>query len=148
MEQSSTISLDRVSLWIRAADIPIAFQTERVIKSIAARFGILECFKTPEKLVPNKFLRFKVSIDHTKPLLRGLFVRFGGEPIWIAVTYESLLVFCFCCGVIGHQFHNCKEYDHDYPIEVASMKFGASLRAQSGCKGTPGTVVYTDGYAD
>ncbi|KAL8493016.1 hypothetical protein ACS0TY_024286 [Phlomoides rotata] len=147
MEQPSSVST-KVSLWIRALDIPIAFQSVAVIKSLAAKFGTLECYEVLDELSPNRFLRFKVSIDYTHPLLRGLYIRFEGEPVWIDVRYESLPVYCFCCGVIGHHYRNCKDFDHDAPGDVTAMRYGNALQAPLGNKGLLGSVVHVEQSTD
>ncbi|KAL8467803.1 hypothetical protein ACS0TY_031152 [Phlomoides rotata] len=132
MEQSSSVSIVHDSLWVRVYDIPLAFQMEAVVKSIVLKFMKLECFECPSLLEPNIFLWFKVQFDVTKPLLRGLKIKFVDGPVWIPVKYESLPIFCFCCGVMGHQFRTCKEFDRDVGNDIDSMHFGAFLRAPTG----------------
>ncbi|KAL8508094.1 hypothetical protein ACS0TY_018593 [Phlomoides rotata] len=135
LEQPSVVTLDRVSLWARVSDIPLAFHTCQVIHYVAERIGILGCYENSDALSPNRFLWFKVNFDITKPLKRGLYVCFRGNPVWIALHYEAFPVFYFCCGVIGHQFRNCKEYDRDAPPDVGVMKFGVRLQILSSRKG-------------
>ncbi|KAL8530532.1 hypothetical protein ACS0TY_007535 [Phlomoides rotata] len=59
MEQSSSVSLVHASMWIRVHDIPLAYQTDDVIRSIAPKFGVLECFEEPSVSEPNMFLSCK-----------------------------------------------------------------------------------------
>ncbi|KAL8489122.1 hypothetical protein ACS0TY_025139 [Phlomoides rotata] len=144
MELPSTVSLSTVSLWVRVSEIPFAFQSEAVIRSIAAKIGVLECYERPDALVPSRFLHFKVSFDYTKPLLQGLYVRFAGEPIWIAISYESLPVFCFGCGIIGHHYRNCKDYDRDAPTTMKELKYGNALRVPTGRNIGSGALVFLE----
>ncbi|KAL8457056.1 hypothetical protein ACS0TY_035045 [Phlomoides rotata] len=50
LELPSAVSLSRVSLWARVSEIPIGFQTEAIIKSLAAKIGILECYECPDAM--------------------------------------------------------------------------------------------------
>ncbi|KAL8472879.1 hypothetical protein ACS0TY_029922 [Phlomoides rotata] len=134
MDQPSSSSITRVSMWVRFLDVPIALQTTAIIQSIATRIGTLECYERLDELVPNKFLCAKVNLDFTQPLKRGLHVRFGGETVWIVVSYESLLTFCFCCGVIGHHFRTCNEYDRSSGLDWYDV-WGSS-------QGSSGTYMY------
>lgn len=112
---------------MHAYDLPLVYQNEMTIRSIAGRIGDLECFERPDELESNLFLRFKVEINILKPLLKGLTCRFSGNPIWISLKYESLPSYCFCCGVIGYFFGTCSSYDRDGDTELESFSFGPSL---------------------
>lgn len=50
----------------------------------------------------GKFLRVKVLLDVTCPLLRGRIVILHGNSTWVPIKYESLLQLCFRCGMIAH----------------------------------------------
>ncbi|KAL8505825.1 hypothetical protein ACS0TY_016885 [Phlomoides rotata] len=63
---------------------------ETVLKMVAERVGKLECYEKPKEMEVNLFLRFKVEIDFTKPLLRGPHIRLMGGQLWIPLKYEFL----------------------------------------------------------
>ena len=57
------------------------------------------------------FARVRISIDITTPLKKIIFLQPEGEmKIPIAVLYEKLPDFCFCCGMLGHQYRECLKY--------------------------------------
>lgn len=66
--------------------------------SVAGKTGILEAYETPSELNWDEFLRFRVQIDISKPLLKGLKIKMGGVQMWVPLTYESLPFLCFQCG--------------------------------------------------
>ena len=54
------------------------------------------------------FLRIKVNIDITKPLMRGKMIQIDDlEASWVAFKYERLLIFCYIYGILGHQDREC-----------------------------------------
>ncbi|KAL8466365.1 hypothetical protein ACS0TY_035461 [Phlomoides rotata] len=134
-EQPSTVTVSKGSFWVRAHDIPIMCQTEAALISIAHWVGEFEVFEPPDGSNVSSYLRFKVSMDITKPLLRGMTLRFNGDDIWVPISYESLPFYCFCCGMIGHSFKFCDSYDLNECPSLADMDFGPSLRAEPLKKG-------------
>jgi hypothetical protein len=70
----------------------------------------------------GKFLRVKVRIDITKPLMRGIMLNLDEEDAqaieveeeeekpghWCRFEYEFLPDFCFLCGLLGHIDRVCK----------------------------------------
>ena len=56
------------------------------------------------------YLRIKVKLNITKPLMRGITVFVGekeDKPLWCLVEYEFLPDFCSICGLIGHVDKSC-----------------------------------------
>ncbi|KAL8473873.1 hypothetical protein ACS0TY_030652 [Phlomoides rotata] len=129
IEQPSTIQITSVSFWIRAYDIPPLCHTEMVLKQLAGRVGILEGYDKASDIGVLCYMRFKVAIDLSKPLLKGVTVKLGGEQLWIPFKYESLPSYCYCCGLIGHFFRKCKFYDRDENLSPDEISFGPSLKA-------------------
>ncbi|KAK1612052.1 hypothetical protein QYE76_035725 [Lolium multiflorum] len=75
----------------------------------------------------GEYLRVKVRIDITKPLMRGMLIQVGdGERIkWCPFEYEFLPEFCYSYGIIGHDDKGC-------PIPVTrgeEKQYGNWLRA-------------------
>ncbi|KAL8473699.1 hypothetical protein ACS0TY_030517 [Phlomoides rotata] len=134
-EQPSSVILSKASFWTRAYDLPIMCQTEATLRSIAARIGALEVFEPPGELNVGSYLRFKVEIDVSKPLTRGLKVRVKGEEQWIPIKYESLPFYCFCCGKVGHNFKACDLYDRNECPDPVDMDYGPFLKASPMKKG-------------
>ncbi|KAI8000015.1 hypothetical protein LOK49_LG09G01931 [Camellia lanceoleosa] len=66
-------------------------------------------------LLQCNFLRIRVEVDVTKPLLQGFILHRkeewevpGGAGIKIFYKYEKLPQFCYDCGRIGHDRNACK----------------------------------------
>uniref|UniRef100_A0A803QE37 Zinc knuckle CX2CX4HX4C domain-containing protein n=1 Tax=Cannabis sativa TaxID=3483 RepID=A0A803QE37_CANSA len=56
----------------------------------------------------SNYMRFRVSLDLTKPLLAGVGLDdAGGEKVWSYFKYERLPLFCYKCGVIGYSDDLC-----------------------------------------
>lgn len=53
------------------------------------------------------YLRVKVWVDITKPLVRGSLMNPLGNQTWIAMKYERLPSFCFKCGIFRHPKCGC-----------------------------------------
>lgn len=99
----SKISFDRASFWVRMLHLPLVCMGKEVGKKIGASVRVVEEVDTDADVVGwGKFLRVKILIDLSKPLSRGRMLKLQGESTWIAFQYESLLKYCFQCGVIQH----------------------------------------------
>ncbi|XVF23598.1 hypothetical protein REPUB_Repub13aG0053100 [Reevesia pubescens] len=63
----------------------------------------------------GRFLRFKVSIDVGKPMIRGVWVTDGltKEKYFTKLKYERLPNLCFWCGCLGHVDKDCESKDAD-----------------------------------
>nr|POE89728.1 hypothetical protein CFP56_49500 [Quercus suber] len=56
------------------------------------------------------FLRIRVDIDVTKPLMRGKMVHIeGAGEGWVFFKYERLPTFCYRCGILGYQEQECRK---------------------------------------
>ncbi|KAL8536410.1 hypothetical protein ACS0TY_011864 [Phlomoides rotata] len=138
-EQPSSIVIDTTSFWVRAHDLPMVFYSEEVIRYIAKKLGVLECFEKPSVDDPSDFVRFKVQLDIVKPLLHGIRIKLTNASLWILFSYESLPFFCYNCGCIGHLFNNFVSYDRDADVEFL---YGGSLKAILSCRSYAPTTNY------
>ena len=77
--------------------------------SIGNKMGELIMVDAPKSgLAWGPFLRIRVNIDITKPLMRGKMIQIDDlEASWVVFKYESLPIFCYRCGVFGHQDKEC-----------------------------------------
>uniref|UniRef100_A0A803PLI6 CCHC-type domain-containing protein n=1 Tax=Cannabis sativa TaxID=3483 RepID=A0A803PLI6_CANSA len=76
------------------------------------------------------FLRFRASIDISKPLLRGKVVKLrdSRDEFWVEFRYERLPEFCFECGTIGHPFEHCHSFlENLYNGVDPSLSYGPEM---------------------
>ncbi|XP_041009438.1 uncharacterized protein LOC121253497 [Juglans microcarpa x Juglans regia] len=89
--------------WLQVHNMPLACMTQEVGVQIGKCPGtVLDVIVDQWGLGWGKFLRFKVEVDITKALVRGLFLNFDGNQIWLQFKYDRLQPFCFKCGIIKH----------------------------------------------
>ncbi|KAH7863008.1 hypothetical protein Vadar_012099 [Vaccinium darrowii] len=81
----------------------------------------------------GKFVRVRVRICIDKPLKRGgNLVDREGNKVWINYKYERLPIFCYFCGLLGHEERSCHsrwETDHD---DVGAETYGPWMQATMG----------------
>ncbi|XP_060965134.1 uncharacterized protein LOC133034126 [Cannabis sativa] len=83
--------LSSLDIWVKASGVPMPFMTEECVANMAKRMGSL--------LQANK-----VSL----PLLAGVSLTDERKKRWWChFKYERLPLFCFKCGVIGHEEEAC-----------------------------------------
>ncbi|KAL8514137.1 hypothetical protein ACS0TY_013313 [Phlomoides rotata] len=128
-EQPSTIRISNASFWTRVFDLPLVCQSDKVLRLIAAKVVVLECFEKVTEGKPSGCLCFKLNMDFTRPLLKGITIRVAGELLWLPLKYEALPFYCYCCGVVGHFFKDCKFYDRDETLVSEELSYGPSLKA-------------------
>lgn len=98
--------------WIQIHGLPIEGFTESNILKIGARFGEVMEYECPivNNVIVRSFFRIRVWIDVEKPILDGFWIsRPGLGKCWIDAKMEKLQIFCFKCGVISHDAHDCDE---------------------------------------
>jgi hypothetical protein len=79
-------------------------------------------------LICQPFLRFRVALDTSKPLIPGFHLpRPGKEPLWISFRYERLGDYCTLCGVIGHKKNQCPQP----PNRISPEKYKIPLQTFS-----------------
>lgn len=49
----------------------------------------------------------------SKPLLRGVKIRYNGQALWVEFRYEKMGTFCFYCSLVGHSKRNCSTRKDD-----------------------------------
>lgn len=77
----------------------------------------------------GQVIRLRVSMKITQPLKKILFIESeDGKKIPVAVEYEKLPDFCYCCGCIGHSYTECGK-DEGQPKN--DLAHGPRLKAVS-----------------
>ncbi|XP_060958490.1 uncharacterized protein LOC133030191 [Cannabis sativa] len=89
------------------------------------------------------FLRVRVKIDITKPLLRGRMITLQQpkDDFWVEFRYECLPEYCMECGRIGHPFDKCMIY-----LEKLDNGIEPDLEYRPTMKGSPLPISSYDRY--
>lgn len=87
-------------------------RNEYIGKLIGASLGRVEEVDIEEGAVEwGEFMQVRVHLDITKPLIQCKKMTIGSsEPVSMSFTYERLLDFCFCCGIMGHNHKACPQW--------------------------------------
>ncbi|WOL17753.1 hypothetical protein Cni_G26546 [Canna indica] len=103
-----TEELSSAPVWIQLPDLPMEYWQNSSLFRIASLVG--KPIKVDEQSfswLRGKFVRICVDLDFTKPLKQGLWIEKPGYGIFQAIRYERLPIFCFKCGIIGHNIKDC-----------------------------------------
>lgn len=85
MEQPSKVTHNNMVFWVRMYDLPIGAMKEHIIHILGSKAGrVFEIGYQRENYLGGQYVRVRVEINVTKPLIRGtqLQVR-GKKPMFI-----------------------------------------------------------------
>ncbi|KAF4352608.1 hypothetical protein F8388_019671 [Cannabis sativa] len=102
-----------ISLWVQVHGLPFLSKSKVLVDKIGSDMGeFLEV--DDESLMEGwgPFMRVRVDMDATQPLLRGTFLKFinMNDSLWVDFKYESLPDFCHKCGRLGHTYLSCLQF--------------------------------------
>ncbi|KAL3530648.1 hypothetical protein ACH5RR_009970 [Cinchona calisaya] len=96
-------------IWIQVWDLPLHWLSKEVRSIIGGTAGeVLEVLLSESWGKKGKHLKVLVSVDITKPLMRGTIVKLNNKAIWARFVYERSPDFCYKYGLIGHSDRNCR----------------------------------------
>ncbi|KAF3952870.1 hypothetical protein CMV_021626 [Castanea mollissima] len=125
---SKNICFSHSPFWVQIWGLPFENMAEEIGKNIGSKIGrVLEVDKRAMQAGQAKFLRIRVEVPIDKPLRRGGYVKNEeGGRYWVDFRYERLPVFCYICGVLGHDEKHCPLK----PMEqYAERQYGEWLKA-------------------
>ena len=107
---------------------------EEVGKLIGNKIGqVVEVDKRSWQDDQAKFMRIKVELPIDKPLRRwGHITNVEGGRCWVTFKYKRLPMFCFNCGILGHDNRHCHE---SLEWQWTNPQYGEWLKAGSAIKG-------------
>ncbi|KAH9708700.1 reverse transcriptase domain-containing protein [Citrus sinensis] len=108
-DQPQQVPLFYTSFWTQIYNLPIGFQSEKILQSISNYIGkFVESDENNLKGIWRNYMRIRVAIDVRQPLKRRMRLKKAdGDWMWVDFKYERLNVFCFICGLLGHTEKNC-----------------------------------------
>ncbi|KAH9684396.1 reverse transcriptase domain-containing protein [Citrus sinensis] len=113
------VPLFHILFWIQVYNLPIRFQSEKVLTNIGNYIGEFQS-SDPNNLmgVWRNFMRIRIASEEGG----------GGEWFWVDFKYERLNVFCFICGLLGHTEKLCPKL---YDCEATDMVrlYGPEMKA-------------------
>lgn len=116
--------------WIQIHGVPFEGISRENATKIGSKIGDVLEVEDPiiEKRITRGFMRVRVSINITKPLVTGFWVPRKEFPkVWVMLLYEKLQDFCYNCGVIGHEQKECKEEKAMSLIKDDAPRYGPGL---------------------
>ncbi|KAF4349249.1 hypothetical protein G4B88_007846 [Cannabis sativa] len=110
-----------VKIWIHIFNLPRDYFSADNGKLLGAKAGQVLYVKADEGIpaLRSKALKVLIRLNVNQPLFTGCY--FGlesGSQRWIQFKYEKMGIFCYNCGVMGHQRRGCTLSS---PITVASV---------------------------
>jgi hypothetical protein len=127
----SSLEFDKVLFWVRMFQLPLSCMSETMGVQLGRSVGQVVEVETEEDGVGwGEYLRVRIRVDLSKPLVRGRMLKLNGTSIWIAFQYEKLLKFCFQCGMVRHGLGGCLNLREVGKKGILpQMQFGVWLRA-------------------
>ncbi|KAK7858424.1 uncharacterized protein CFP56_012316 [Quercus suber] len=103
------IRMETATLWVQIWGAPLDMFSSQVAKEVGSRLGVVkevEHRRRQDEL--NYFMRVRVALPISKPICKGSFIAgSNGERHWVMFKYERLPLFCYYCGMLGHDIKNC-----------------------------------------
>lgn len=129
----SHIPLFHVAFWVQADNLPLGFMTTTVGTYLGNYVGsFMEYDKSNNANLWRKYMRLRVLIDVRVPLKKERKVKMqGGEWSTMSFKYERLGVFCFLCGLLGHNDQLC---DHRFTLDNDNGRRNWGVEAPDGDK--------------
>ncbi|KAF7822169.1 hypothetical protein G2W53_027624 [Senna tora] len=117
-------SLNAVPVWVEFWGFPLEYYTASVADLVGSMVGdVLQVDFSDQGIRNLRYLRVKVELDHSLPLLMGFYVHLDDtRSIWIQCRYERMFRICKQCGCLGHVAKDCKKSRRSVQASVAAQK--------------------------
>ncbi|XP_060958296.1 uncharacterized protein LOC133030098 [Cannabis sativa] len=113
LQNASLDSITIIRFWVQVFHLPLLSKYEHLAQIIGGLIGnFIDVHEDSLNEGWGPFLRIRVGVDVSKPLLRGQMVTFAWikDDLWLDFRYERLPDFCYECGIKGHVFDKCHVY--------------------------------------
>ena len=103
---------DSVALWVKIYDTPFDLVLPKIAETVGSRLGSMVKVEKKQNFEGQSyFMRVKVAIPIAKPIQRGAFLAGSdGKSHRVTFKYERLPLFCYFCGLLGHDLKHCAPY--------------------------------------
>ena len=123
----SSINFSLATIWVRIHNLPWRFLDHEWTVRILSHVGLVEFVEDTGPGLPTEaFLRAKLVVDSTRPLIPGCFLPLDdGQVVWVYFRYEGVFKFCKQCGCVGHHTGRCpmSAYDAHHLIHRRFLEF-------------------------
>ncbi|KAF7812948.1 TMV resistance protein N-like [Senna tora] len=122
------IALSCCLFWVQFHGLPLEVFSDKNVVKLGKLVGQVEEYEIPveDGKIARAFLRARVVVDISKPLLDGLWIpKPNRGKLWVKLKYERLQQFCFNCGIIGHDQKHCEIDRND--DDSGNFHFNSSL---------------------
>ncbi|CAM0946611.1 unnamed protein product [Alopecurus aequalis] len=95
-------------VWAQIHGIPELYRKVEVIDDLSRRIGkVKEVQMSPKLFFEGNYVRIRVRIDVTKPLMRFVSLTLPEGRKMLPIKYEKIPFFCKRCGLFGHDHEEC-----------------------------------------
>lgn len=111
-ELVSSLFFHETAFQVQIHGLPTLSQTRKTGLSIGGILGKVKKVDIGDKgLNLGCYLRIRVIMDISQPLIQGRMVHMGGSNSqWVEFKYERLPVFCYLCGRLDHDEKECIDW--------------------------------------
>ncbi|MCH91034.1 hypothetical protein A2U01_0011958, partial [Trifolium medium] len=125
------LDFDKVPIWVQFWGLPIHCKTISLGQHLGSQIGQVEeaaLYDYPEKAC---IVKVKVQINIADPIRAGIFIGNAKDGItWVDFRYEHLPMFCFTCGLIGHNEELCEQITEEHQEGEINLR-GPWLRSNN-----------------
>jgi len=107
LEVPSLVEFLKARFWFKAYDVPGKKHTVSFARLLASNIGEFISWNEATMLEIDKALCFRVDINISKPLGRGVYIKIVGNQLWIKFRYVKPPDFCYNCGKLGPVLATC-----------------------------------------
>ncbi|CAA0835202.1 Unknown protein [Striga hermonthica] len=92
---------EKVQLWVQIHQLHwLGYESGIKIGKLIGK--VLDVYIPVGASQQGNIIKVLVEVNLKEPLVRGAFIKLGGDSRWVDFKYENLQTFCFYCGLISH----------------------------------------------
>ncbi|XP_074313509.1 uncharacterized protein LOC141648685 [Silene latifolia] len=134
-----------VPVWVRVLYLPFHLMHSSVAAYLLSHVGDICEEEVVNSLTPPRcFVRVKVWVDLSKPLIPGCYLEIDDRTHqWIGFSYEGVFRFCKTCGEVGHRVSFCPSGKIHGARRIRARMEELSASGLMVLHGPPGSRFYT-----